>query len=37
MLLAQGQADREMADRIKEERKAYEDMQREEKNVTPSR
>ncbi len=37
MLLAKGQADRDMADRIKEERKAYEVMQREEKNVTSSR
>jgi len=37
MLLAKGQADRDAADRIREERKAYEDMQREEKNVTPPR
>ncbi len=37
MLLAKGQADRDRAEMIKEERKAYEDMQREEKNVTPPR
>ncbi len=37
MLLAKGQADRDAADRLREERKAYEVMQREEKNVTPAR
>ncbi len=37
MLLSKGEADRAAADRIREERKAYEDMQREEKNVTSSR
>jgi len=35
LLLAKGQADRDAAERIREERKAYEVMQREEKNVTP--
>jgi len=37
MLLAQAQADKDAAERLREERKAYEVMQREEKNVTPSR
>ncbi len=37
MLLAKGQAERDAADRIREELKAYEVMQREEKNVTPPR
>jgi len=37
LLLAKGQAERDYAERIREERKAFEVMQREEKNVTPSR
>ncbi len=37
LLLAKGQAERDYAERIKEERKLYEVMQREEKNITPSR
>jgi len=37
LLLAQAQADKDAAERLREERKARELMQREEKNVTPSR